>query len=93
LKAFVVTEQFGNRTATFPIPVESASGVVLTEPPRPVWLDDLFGIAAAAAERGDVVDIRFDSVLGYISRIEVRLNPRQQNERFDIRDFERIGRD
>jgi len=94
LKSFIVTEQSGSKTARFPIPVESSSGAVLTEPPMPVWLDEVFGIADRAARDGNVLDIGFDPTFGYPTRLEIRrdADPQQKNERFEIRDFEILAR-
>lgn len=93
-KSFIVTEQSGRKSARFPIPVESASGALLTSPPKPVWLDDVFRIAKEAANDGRILDIGFDPTLGYPTQVEILRgeDPREKNDRFEIRDFEILAR-
>ena len=84
-RSYVVTEIDGRRTAEFPIPVESVSGELIPAPPRPLWIDDIFGIIVRAIRSGTVIDVRYDQALGYPEFVEVGID-----EQYEIRDFELV---
>jgi len=85
-RAYTATEQAGQRRAKFPIPVESVTGILLTAPPRPVWIDDIFDVLARALGNGSNVDVRYDNALGYPKTVVI-----SPDERYEIRDFEVFG--
>lgn len=85
-RPYEVRDMDGQRSATFPIPVESATGAMISVPPRPVWIGDIFGIIERALRSGVTVDVRYDQALGY-PRSAI-IGP---HERYEIRDFERIN--
>ncbi len=84
-RAYAVTEQDGQRRAEFPIPVESVSGELITAPPRPLWIDDIFGIIERALRSGAIIEVRYDQALGYPE--SVIIGP---DEQYEIRDFELV---
>ncbi|MDH4072853.1 MAG: DUF6174 domain-containing protein [Gammaproteobacteria bacterium] len=84
-RAYLVTERPGERQAVFPIPVESTTGVLITVPPRPVWISDLFEVAGRALRSGSAVQIRYDAVYGFPEQLVVA-----PNDTYEIRDFEQV---
>lgn len=84
-RPFVAIELDGQRTAEFPIPVESVSGELLPAPPRPLWIDDIFGIIVRALRSGAVIDVRYDQALGYPESVVIG-----PDEQYEIRDFELV---
>lgn len=84
-RAYTVAELDGERRAEFPIPVESVGGELITAPPRPLWIDDIFGIIERALRSGAVIDVRYDQAFGYPE--SVIIGP---NEQYEIRDFELV---
>lgn len=84
-RSYIATEIDGLRTAAFPIPVESVSGELIPAPPRPLWIDDIFGIIVRALRSGAVIDVRYHPALGYPEFVEIG-----PDEQYEIRDFERI---
>ena len=86
-RAYVVTVSDGQRSAEFPIPVESVDGELITAPPRPLWIDDIFGIIERALRSGAVIDVRYNRALGYPESVVIG-----PDEQYEIRDFERVPR-
>ena len=84
-RTYVVTELDGQRTAEFPIPVEAVSGELIPAPPRPLWIDDIFGIIVRTLRSGAVIDVRYDQAFGYPEFVEIG-----PDEQYEIRDFERV---
>jgi len=82
-RAYVVTERGGERSAGFMIPVESVTGVLITVPPHPIWIDDLFGLAGRALESGEAIEVRYDPDFGFPEWLV--LGPA---EVYEVRDFE-----
>ena len=82
-RAYVVTERAGERSAAFLIPVESVTGALITAPPRPVWIRDLFDLAGRALTSGEAVEVRYDPDYGFPEQLV--LGPR---EAYEVRDFE-----
>lgn len=82
-RAYVVTERPGDRSAAFPIPVESVSGTLITAPPRPVWIGDLFDLAGRTLRSGDAVEVRYDPDYGFPERLVLA-----PGEVYEVRDFE-----
>lgn len=85
-RPYVVLNIDGQRSAEFAIPVESSSGVMVSVPPRPIWIDDIFGIIERALRSGVMVDVRYDQALGYPRSASI-----SPDEQYEIRDFERIN--
>lgn len=83
---YAVRDVDGQRSAAFAIPIESSSGNMISVPPRPVWIDDIFGIIERALRSGVMVDVRYDQALGYPRSASIR-----PDEQYEIRDFERIN--
>ena len=82
-RPYIATELGEQRTAGFLIPVESVSGELLTAPPRPLWIDDIFGIIVRALRSGVTIDVRYDQALGYPESVVI-----EPDEQYEIRDFE-----
>lgn len=82
-RAYLVTERGGRRSAEFPIPVESSAGILITTPPRPVWLEDIFETVERALRSNTAIEVRYETVFGYPET--VILGP---DEQYEIRDFE-----
>ena len=84
-RAYIATEQAGERSARFPIPVEDVSGALIDVPPRPVWIDDILDILQRKIRSSQDVEVRYDTAFGY--PVLVVAGP---DERYEIRDFEVI---
>lgn len=76
----------GRREARFAIPVEASTGISIAAPPRPLWIDDIFGIIERALRSGSIIEVRYDQALGYPRFVIIA-----PNEQYEIRDFERIN--
>jgi len=85
-RPYKVQEVDGQREAAFPIPVEASTGSLLYAPPRPLWIDDIFTIIERALRSGAIIEVRYDQSLGY-PRSAI-IGP---DERYEIRDFERVN--
>jgi len=85
-QAYIVTDRDGHRGAEFPIPVESVAGDLITTPPRPLWIHDIFGIIERAIGSGAVIDVRYDRALGYPETVVIG-----PDEVYEIRDFEIVS--
>lgn len=85
-RPYQVRETDGQRSARFPIPVEASDGTTISVPPRPVWIDDIFGIIERALRSGIDIDVRYDQALGYPRSVSIG-----PDEQYEIRDFERIN--
>jgi hypothetical protein len=82
-RAYTVTERDGRLSAEFAIPVESTAGILVTTPPRPVGIDDVFGVIERSLRSGTPVEVRYDFDHGFPEY--VKLSP---DDRYEIRDFE-----
>lgn len=82
-RAYTVTERGGRLSAEFAIPVESSAGILVTSPPRPVGIDDVFGVIERSLRSGMLIDVRYDSDFGFPENVEV-----SADDRYEIRDFE-----
>lgn len=85
-RAYTVTVTNGRPSAHFPIPVESSTGTLITEPPRPLWLDDVFEVVEKALRAGGDIEVRYDPSWGFPRSVIV--GPAEQ---YEIRDFEVIA--
>jgi len=85
-RPYRVREIDGQREAAFPIPVEASTGALLDAPPRPLWIDDIFGIIERALRSGAIIEVRYDRALGY-PRSAI-IGP---DEQYEITDFERVN--
>ena len=84
-RAYLATELDGDRHAEFPIPVESVSGDLITAPPRPLWIDDIFGIIERAIGSGAAIEVHYDQAFGYPESVVIG-----PDEKYEIRDFELV---
>lgn len=84
---FVAIEKDGLRTAEFPIPVESIEGDLITIPPNPVWIDDVFRLVERAVQSGSDLEVRYHQRYGFPEFVEVKMNG-MAVEQFEIRDIE-----
>jgi hypothetical protein len=82
-RAYTVTERDGRLSAEFAIPVESSAGILLSRPPRPVRIDDVFGVIERSLRSGMLIEVRYDSDFGYPEVAEIAAD-----DRYEIRDFE-----
>ncbi len=83
----------GNRrSVAYASPLEQDSRLYQGEPPQPVYLDDLFTLAARALRDADDFDIVYDPAFGFPTRLVVDWSLRQADEeqRFTVRDFQAI---
>ena len=84
---FVATERDGLRTAEFPIPVESSEGGLITVPPDPVWIDDVFTLVEQTVQRGLDLEVRYHQQYGFPEFVEVTKKG-SAVEQYEIRDIE-----
>jgi len=81
--AYTVTVQNGRRSARFPIPVESSTGILLNAPPRPLSIDDIFAVVETALNGGGGIEVRYDGSWGYPKAVIIG-----PTEQYEVRDFE-----
>jgi len=84
---FVATEKDGIRSAVFPIPVESNEGGLITVPPNPVWVDDVFTLVEQTVQRGLDLEVRYHQRYGFPEFVEVSTTG-SVVEQYEIRDIE-----
>jgi hypothetical protein len=60
-------------------------GDLISVPPRPLWIEDIFGIIERALRSGAVIEVRYDLALGYPESVVIG-----PDEEYEIRDFEII---
>ena len=82
-RAYTVTERDGRLSAEFAIPVESSAGILVTVPPRPVGIEDVFALVQRSLRSGKLIEVRYDSEFGYPENVVV-----SADDRYEIRDFE-----
>lgn len=82
-RAYLVIVRDGQQSAQFPIPVESSTGILITAPPRPVWIDEIFAVVELALQENADIDARYDRSWGYPRTVII--GPAEQ---YEIRDFE-----
>jgi hypothetical protein len=82
-RAYTVTERDGNLSAEFAIPVESTAGILITAPPRPVAIRDIFAVIERSVRSGNLLDVRYDHDFGYPEHVTVA-----DDDRYEVRDFE-----
>jgi hypothetical protein len=56
---------------------------LVTSPPRPVVIDDVFDVIERALRSGMLIEVRYDSDFGFPERVVV-----SADDRYEIRDFE-----
>jgi hypothetical protein len=88
LEPYIASEQRGYKTAAFRTPVTSETGEVLTVPPSPMWIDDVFALIEQSALDGDVVLVQYDPAYGFPKFVDVKRKPADASIRYDLRDFE-----
>lgn len=88
IKPYTATEEYGHRTANFPIPIESRSGEFTSDPPDPVWIDELFDIAERSISEGHRTDLKFDSRYGYLVDLYVHPGIVDSDTKYEVRDFQ-----
>ncbi len=93
MEPYVATEDQGNRSATFDIEIESASGEFISTPPEPVWINDLFDLVEQSVRDEKHVDVEYDKNLGFPVSITVHPDPAPPDSvfRVEVRDFETLG--
>lgn len=82
-RAYLVIQHDGQRSAQFPIPVESRTGILITIPPAPVWIEDIFEIVERALRSNTAIEVRYEPAFGYPETVV--LGP---DEQYEVRDFE-----
>lgn len=90
IEPYVATEERGHRTAEYRGHVQTKAGEVLTSPPEPVWIDDLFGLVERAVSEGDEIKVSYEPRFGYPTMVEINRgrNAADTDNRYEIRDFE-----
>jgi hypothetical protein len=84
-RAYLVTERNGAFSAVFPIPVESTAGVLITVPPRPDRIAELFDAAGRSLQSGTVIEVRYDMDYGFPEILVTG-----PDRAWEVRDFEVI---
>ncbi|MFQ5610005.1 MAG: DUF6174 domain-containing protein [Woeseiaceae bacterium] len=87
-RAYVATETRGQRTAEFPVTVESSAGEFLTEPPDPAWISDIFNELRQAARHARDIDATFNERYGYPESATIHYGTADSETRYEVRDFE-----
>ena len=82
-RAYTMIERGTQRIAEFPIPVESSAGILITVPPRPVTIEEIFDRVEAALGSNSAIEVRYESAYGYPETVVL-----EPNEKYEIRDFE-----
>lgn len=92
---YVVVNRRGHRHAQYVSATTTAGADLSESPPDVTWLDDMFRIAAEAAQGSDDVEIRFDPRFGYVSSLSIERSRRRYAppDVISIRDFEIIEYD
>ena len=93
-RPFSVTDREGQRSARFPIPVESSTGELISVPPNPIWIEGVFALIDETLQVGGIAKVRYDSLYGYPETAEIRRDGDRKMiiERYEIRDFEVLER-
>ena len=89
-RPYTITERNGWPSAAYPIPMETSAGILVTEPPRPETIDDVFSRAERAFRSGADLEIRLHPVYGFPQRLVIRPagDAAGQPDVYEIRDFE-----
>ncbi|MDX1509695.1 MAG: DUF6174 domain-containing protein [Woeseiaceae bacterium] len=87
-RPFIATEERGQKTARFLVQVESSSGEFLDEPPRPVWISDIFNELRLSAPNARDIDAQFHARYGFPESATIDLGPARTPVQYTIRDFE-----
>jgi len=82
-RAYTIIVRNGQSSAEFAIPVESSAGILVTSPPRPVVIDDVFDVIERAQRSGMLIEVRYDSDFGFPESVVL-----SADDRYEIRDFE-----
>ena len=62
--AYSVSVSPTGRLASFPIPLESASGAMLDAPQNPVWIEDLFALVERSLQSGSALNTTYHYLYG-----------------------------
>lgn len=89
---YVATEERGVKTAAFRIEIEAGSGEFLSSPRNPMWISDIYSELATAftSAQSPLVEVSYDSKLGYPTNVSIRYPMPDAFYRYDIQDFEII---
>ena len=87
LEPFVATEQRGLKTAAFPVPFASETGL-LDSPPYPLWIDDLFELIEQSVLDGHEVLVEYDPRISFPKAVDIKRDAADANDHYEIRDFE-----
>ena len=85
-RAYTVTERDAIVSAEFAIPVESSTGILITTPPRPVTISDIFAVVERSLSGGNLIEVRYDPDFGYPEYVTVA-----DDDRYEVRDFEIVN--
>ena len=90
MEPYVATERRDYKSAEYRRPVQTKYGDLLTTPPRPVWIDDLFEIVMQAVSDGDNVSVSYDVRFGYPTMVDIKRDDKgtDADDRYEIRDLE-----
>lgn len=87
-RAYIATEERGRKSAHFLVAVESSSGESLEEPPRPMWISDVFNELRESAPSAQEIRADFHSRYGFPESATIDLGPTDSKMQYTIRDFE-----
>lgn len=92
LTPYVATEERGYKTAEFRVEIESGAGEFLKSPSNPAWISDIYSelADAFASENDPLIEVSYDSQLGYPVSVDIRYPMPDAYVRYEIQDFEII---
>ena len=90
IRPYIATEERGLKSARFLVSVESGSGESFDQPPRPVWISDIFNELRESAPNAREIDARFHARYGFPESATIDLGPADSKVQYTIRDFEVI---
>ena len=90
IQPYVAIEEHGGKSAAFGIEIESPTGDFISEPPDPVWIDDLFEFIEQSVRDDRSVDVVYHKDFGFPVSIVVHPQPAPPDSvfRVEVRDFE-----
>jgi hypothetical protein len=90
VEPYVAIEEHGMKSAAFSIEIESPTGDFISEPPGPVWIDDLFELIEQSVRDDKSVDVAYHKDFGFPVAVVVQPRPAPPDSvfRVEVRDFE-----
>lgn len=90
VEPYAVTEERGNKTASFNVAIESETGEFLDSPPDPVWIDDLYGLIEQSIHAEEDIRVEYDASYGFPKLVDISRgrDPESSTDHYEVWDFE-----